>query len=287
MTTVQDLYDMIAKAETGGETNPFIRTRVAPPEGSSAYGPAQITKTLAEDFLKRNPDLFSKEEKTYLKRFIAQGVKFLRYGKEPNKKGYEPRFDYGGEGELTSEEDKELYNKVARKMISYTYTKNNEDIEATLREWRFGASKKTLNKAEKEDLSKYIARADVGTESSVKEGGVLTAPLVDIESEVAAAIQRQLAAQNVAQAAPETVSQPVEEVAEEVTEISEEDERIVQQMLNELQGIPAVQEEGEQLSEEDERIIEQMMLEIQHRGLASEDKPDAPSEQQLIEEIYG
>ena len=107
----------VKAVETGGEKDPFIRTRVAPSEGSTAYGPLQVTVTLASDYLDRKAHLFTPEEKDYLKRFIAQGEKFNEFGKEPDKEGYEEKYDYGGTGDLTSQEDKLLYVKTFLKVF--------------------------------------------------------------------------------------------------------------------------------------------------------------------------
>lgn len=139
---VDSLYEAFAEAETGGESNPWIRTKVTPEGGSTAYGPVQITRTLAEQYLKNKKDLFDKEELDFLKRFIKQGQMFAKFGREPDKKGYDPRYDYGGGGDLTSEEDKALYESMAKKMLLDHYTRNGSDIEKTIKEWRFGAASK-------------------------------------------------------------------------------------------------------------------------------------------------
>lgn len=41
-----NIYKGLSYAETGGEENPYIRTKVIPKGGSSAFGPVQITKGL-------------------------------------------------------------------------------------------------------------------------------------------------------------------------------------------------------------------------------------------------
>lgn len=106
----------------------------------------------------------------------------------------------------------------------------------------------------------------------------------NVEQEVIAGIQSQLGQENVAQAAPESVSEPV-------NELSEDDERIVQMMMSELQGLPTEVEEdtidGQPLSAEDEEIIAQMMLGIEHKGLAFEEAEEAPDEFDFINRIYG
>lgn len=143
---VKSLFGRIQQAETGGLDNKFIRTldRTAP-GGSSAYGPAQVTMTLAKDFKERHGDLFTPEEKGYLDRFIAQGQKFLRFGNVVNLKEEDKKFDYGGEGELTSDADKQLYGQVVEKMLNFYHQKFNGDVEKIGDAWRFGeTSKRTL-----------------------------------------------------------------------------------------------------------------------------------------------
>ena len=162
---VGDLYSAIQSAETGKEVGAgkFIRTRHAPKEGSSAYGPAQITKGRMTDALNfgiippGNTELVD-----YAKRFIAQANKFLKYGKNKDMglAGYHKRYDYGGAGDLTSLKDQALYHKVAKLMIKDSY-KNaqdvtraarpeiatvEDDIQRMLAGWRFGPNKKDENK---------------------------------------------------------------------------------------------------------------------------------------------
>lgn len=88
----------LKRGETGGEENPWIRTRHRPPGGSSAYGPLQLTAHTVRDYYNRKPEMFS-DVGEFPNRFLSQADKFLEYGAEPLKKGYEPRWDYGGEGQ--------------------------------------------------------------------------------------------------------------------------------------------------------------------------------------------
>lgn len=95
----------------------------------------------------------------------------------------------------------------------------------------------------------------------------ILAPLVDIEGEVRASIQQQLREQNASQ-------EPSQEVSEPVTDIpvyNEEEERIIQDMMNELQGLPKSTDRVEpKYSEDEERIIEQLMLDLKQNGLAGQ-----------------
>lgn len=148
MNIADSLYKSFAKAETGGVSDPWIRTYGVPGSSSTAYGPVQITATLAKDYLDRFSSLFDEEEKKYLKKFLDQGKKFIKYGREEGKEGYDPRYDYGGSGDLVGDEDKALYERVAKKMLIQHYRNNKGNLSDTIKEWRFGAAS---NKGQKDD----------------------------------------------------------------------------------------------------------------------------------------
>ena len=143
------LYRALANAETGGEGKKFIRTKDSKDGGSSAYGPVQITKNLVS--LEKNAGLFKGTDvENYVNRYLEQARKFLKYGKEPNLKGYDPRYDYGGEGDLTSDKDKEDYRKMADILIDKHWeqaveqSKKPNGIDAVdyfVREWKYGMPK--------------------------------------------------------------------------------------------------------------------------------------------------
>ena len=135
-SVVSNMYDAVANAETGGESNKWIRTKVQPKGGSTAYGPTQLTRKLSNDYLTRFPNLWDRGEKAYLGRFDEQGKKFVRYGKEPNRKGYEPRFDYGGSGSLTNDTNKAMYRVIAQKIMNKKMQENNDNVYQALKSWR-------------------------------------------------------------------------------------------------------------------------------------------------------
>ncbi|HIE8239231.1 TPA: hypothetical protein ACXPQL_004138 [Salmonella enterica] len=124
-----DLYKAVAGAETGGLDNRFIRTKAAESGVSTAYGPAQITGTLAKDFLDKRPLIFTYDERDYLKRLIAQAEKMK---KAPAN---DPVYGYGGVGELSSPEDQKLYAQVAVKMLDDKY-KTTHSLDKTVTGWR-------------------------------------------------------------------------------------------------------------------------------------------------------
>lgn len=164
MSQVDRLYEAFENAETGhlkGDGK-FIRTEANLTEGgSSAYGPTQMTGTLVRDMLDRGviPDHL----KDYANRFLDQSDLFLKYGNEKGLKGYDPKYDYGGSGHLTSPKDQEDYKDLSkvliahhwknaqetassydeRKPLSFAAAAAGEDpINTIIRDWRFGPNSK-------------------------------------------------------------------------------------------------------------------------------------------------
>ncbi|EBA3920931.1 hypothetical protein EE88_21620 [Salmonella enterica] len=124
-----NLYKAISGAETGNLDNRFIRTKAAESGVSTAYGPAQITGTLASDFRKNHANIFTKAELKYLDRFIAQADKMK------SAPANDPVYGYGGVGELSSPEDQRLYAQVAVKMLD-DKRKATGSLDKTVRQWR-------------------------------------------------------------------------------------------------------------------------------------------------------
>lgn len=134
-----NLYEAVSDAETGGLDNRWIRTK-APEAGlSTAWGPSQLTGTLAKDFRDHHSDIFTKEELDYLDRFIDQADKF----KKADDK--DPVYGYGGTGELTSDKDKELYAAVNAKMMDERYHETGS-LDKTLVGWRGKSTDTRYNK---------------------------------------------------------------------------------------------------------------------------------------------
>jgi len=130
-TTEPNIYGAISQAETGPYENKWIRNNVT--EESSAYGPAQLTYTLAGDFLDRKTDLFDENEQKYLFDFVQQGKDFINSN---NPK--DPVLGLGGSGRLTTDKDKKLYASVVTKMLNNIKEENKGDLEKTWNQWRFG-----------------------------------------------------------------------------------------------------------------------------------------------------
>jgi hypothetical protein len=155
------LFNAVSYAEMGpqylealGQPHSYIRTSAAPPTGSSAYGPLQLTSgpesmvqsILADKYhgVRRKIGLTS-EELEYMNRFVEQGEKFLEYGKEPGKPGYDVKYDYSskipgsGVGDLSSPDDRALYDAIGRKIIDYEYNIQAQgDPMLFLQNWKQG-----------------------------------------------------------------------------------------------------------------------------------------------------
>lgn len=114
----QDFYNSIVQAETGSFKNPWIRTTYAPPEGSSAYGPAQLTRKKVTDYFKRFPEMMAPHAKFYNSVLGPMHDNFLKYGKEPDKEGYDKKWDYGGAGNPLTDQQKQQYEQLVRTMMA-------------------------------------------------------------------------------------------------------------------------------------------------------------------------
>ena len=106
----------IAPQETGGEKDPWIRTRVRDtPGGSTAFGPLQITGSTLGEFTDKHltakgQEKLSDKEKSLVNKLKKQAKeKFAKYGNEPDKEGYDPKYDYGGSGDPLTSEEKDIY----------------------------------------------------------------------------------------------------------------------------------------------------------------------------------
>lgn len=88
----------------------YVRTGGADKRGggkpSSAYGPFQFTKSTIQDLSQRHPDIFSGSEQ-YVSSFIQQGRKMLA---NPN----DPKYGYGGSGDLATKEQHQEYMDMSR-----------------------------------------------------------------------------------------------------------------------------------------------------------------------------
>ena len=160
LTGVDTTMRALAAAETGKVTEErpldhesrFIRTKAG--ADSSAYGPYQITKSLAEGHVKNGLFDSDPELKKWTKeRFVPHGKKMLRADYS------DPVYGAGGKGDLNNEYDREMYQKMARAIIAENYQRNQGDTLQVLGEHRFGGQKKnTLLRNDPKYAEKAIAQ---------------------------------------------------------------------------------------------------------------------------------
>ena len=119
-----ETYNRLSNAETGAEKDKWIRTRVAPEKGSTAYGPTQITGSLMKGAVKNGYYDNDPELKKWIEnKFIPHANLLSKYGKRPNKEGYDPKYDYGGGGDF-NDEDKVMYERMAKHLIKEEKSRN-------------------------------------------------------------------------------------------------------------------------------------------------------------------
>lgn len=147
--------NVIAQIETGGERNPFIRTKYRTAKGSSAYGPYQITYGL----LKASLDTLPPKEVPYALMLLErQRISLLVGGKDktkyihnreglfysqqfgyPSVKAFLEDFDYGGTLGLASNESfKKSYERIAKHLLSITLEQAEGDMVKAAGIWYGG-----------------------------------------------------------------------------------------------------------------------------------------------------
>ena len=136
LSEVEKTYKSISSAETAAEEDPWIRTRVVPKGGSSAFGPAQVTMGKAIDYADRSDQTGMSEESVDFidNTLVPMQEKMLKYGGKDMKPGFEA-FDYGGKGDF-KEEDKAKYEKMSKEMIKHDLENTDGDKEKFLKKWR-------------------------------------------------------------------------------------------------------------------------------------------------------
>lgn len=141
-----DLYNSFANAETGGVSNPWIRTYGDPESSSTAFGPVQITMTKAVDYANRG--LISPDSKSFVNTVLLPMYRnFVKYGREPNKAGYDKDYDYGGTGKFDVNKYREAYERLANEMLWADYKSAGYDINNTIKRWRGKDDDNRYNKA--------------------------------------------------------------------------------------------------------------------------------------------
>lgn len=97
---------------SGMEYDPSLYVRTGAPDPraggkpSSAYGPFQFTTSTIKDLSQRHPKTFAGSEE-YVKSFVDQGNKML---KNPT----DPKYGYGGSGDLGTEDNHAKYMDMSR-----------------------------------------------------------------------------------------------------------------------------------------------------------------------------
>lgn len=167
---IEEAYQNFKRAEVG-DLEGFIRTNHAPEQGSSAYGPVQMTRDLVADMVNNNHIKLPDDLKDYTKRFIQQGNNFLKYGKEPNAPGYDKKYEYGEAGDLTSEQDKKDYKRLAKLIIKYHYDLVDGNTDKLINAWRFGRFDKSQD-AKRDDERYYntYTNTTVNRKTGVRSG---------------------------------------------------------------------------------------------------------------------
>lgn len=134
---IDRLYSSLQTAETGGEKNPWIRTKVQPKGGSTAYGPVQVTGSLVRDYMNRKPHIFDEDlRKTYIPKFTQQAQMFATYGREPKKNGYHVDFDYGGRGNLYTPDNHDGYHRMSKALLREMAVESNNELPRVIQRWR-------------------------------------------------------------------------------------------------------------------------------------------------------
>ena len=157
------VYEALTVPETGVFEDPFIRTDFISEEGSTAYGPVQITKGLMEN--PRYSDIDDPYESIARQRLINQSEKFVRFGNRDWEKLLESGeitqkeadeaaalYEYGKSGDYVRDDrDKEDYKRYAVSIINRKLKdlekkgfKDKEKLEKFLKEWNPKASKKYI-----------------------------------------------------------------------------------------------------------------------------------------------
>lgn len=165
----QKFVDNIRTIETGGVSNPYIRTK-AVGTGSSAYGPWQITKGLLESTLKNKPDFFDDKERAVIEdlitrqkvalmvggsdraKYAAGGMKMAQGAAWAKRYGFADvdsflnAFDYGGDFGLSQNSDFQLaYEGIAHKLLVDQLNETGGDALEAASRWHGGRGWKSAS----------------------------------------------------------------------------------------------------------------------------------------------
>lgn len=136
MIYIDKLYKAIKDAETGGEDNPYIRTKVKDtPGGSTAFGPVQITGRLAEGayrngYLKESNLFYAREMRPRYILMVHNG------NSEGMVSDYNARYDYGGDCEFDGDKYGECYAVMAKEIMIGVAVEAHNDVDKFIEKWR-------------------------------------------------------------------------------------------------------------------------------------------------------
>jgi LysM repeat protein len=142
---MQHFYNAIVQAETGPYKDKWIRTHGVPGSSSTAWGPAQLTRKKLADYMNRYGDELREHQKFYNDTLLPMYNNFAKYGREPNKPGYDKRWEYGGYGVRLTPEQKAQYAKLVMDMMAidkrkvaeqYPNASDNLRREKLIKRWR-------------------------------------------------------------------------------------------------------------------------------------------------------
>jgi hypothetical protein len=128
--------DALAKAETGNEQDPWIRTRHRPAGGSTAWSPWQTTGTFVGDMRKRYGAKWTPEMRQHADRVVQQAAQFNQHGGNKGKPGYQRVFDYGGAGSLTNAADRTAHEALVKQIGQHLYDEGNNTPDKFMQRWR-------------------------------------------------------------------------------------------------------------------------------------------------------
>lgn len=154
----EKLKSSIVDVETGGEKNPFVFTRVQPRDKksiSSAFGPAQITYTLAQDVLDRASNLpDDRGFRDYLSAFIRQGKDRVNAYRK-NLKNVPKSLSGGSTGTIPMELHRAYYPTLLDLALDLKISDAQSfDPETIAKAWYGGTPKKSEQYAKKV-MSRY------------------------------------------------------------------------------------------------------------------------------------
>lgn len=192
----------LISAETGEITDKrqafdesrFIRTGAG--SDSSAYGPLQITKGLAEGSVKNGA--FDNDPE--LKKWVQE--KFIPHGRKMLKADYnDPVYGKYGKGDLSGAEDRAMYEKMGRLLSKNALENNKGNVVKATGEWRLGDSKKDqLGAVDPKYRDKVLASIQNNESQQMKT-------VMDQRKQLQYTTQQQMAmnqVKNFAQAIPQT-----------------------------------------------------------------------------------